>query len=257
VGGLFSLGKNLDGMQVSGIFGKTLESDGLQVAGIVNVSHTAKSSIAGIANINDGLQKGIQIAGIYNQTKEMNGLQIALINRCDTISNGVPIGLINLIKKGYYDEWSLSFADYLNMGISYKLGLKNLYTIYSVGMNIMEDQLWAGGLGIGHLHEINPKFAVQPEIMLYTYFPMDFQRRIRETHISHFKLGLVRRLNRNLAISFAPSVYLAWKSNREIYEVYGYEQSPIRPLFDVERVNNDKLMEFGFGLSLELHFSNK
>jgi hypothetical protein len=255
VGGLFSLGENLNGMQVSGIFGKTSESHGLQVAGIVNVSDAAKSSIAGITNINKGSQKGFQIAGIYNQTKEMNGVQIALINRSDTISNGVPIGLINLIKKGYYDEWVLSFADYMNLGISYKLGLKNLYTIYSLGMNIIEDQLWVGGIGIGHLHEVNPKFAIQPEIMLYTYFPMDFERRIRETNISHFKLGLVYRLNRSMALSLAPSIYLAWKSNRNIYDVYGYEQSFIGPLFDVERAYNDRLMEFGFGLSMELHFS--
>jgi hypothetical protein len=256
VGGLFNLADNLKGMQVSGIFGKTSGSDGLQVSGILNISTSAKTSIAGIANINTGIQNGFQAAGIYNQTKELKGLQIGLINLSDTISKGIPIGLINLVKKGYYDEWSLSVADYMNLGISYKLGLKKFYTIYTIGMNYMNDQLWVGGLGIGHLHEVNQKFAIQPEMIWYTYFPMDFQKRIRETYVNHFKLGLVRTISPNLAISLAPSIYLAWKYNAEIYDQYGYEQSPIGPLVDVKRANNNKLMEFGFGLSLEIHFSN-
>jgi len=254
VGGLFSLGDNLDGMQVSGIFGKCAESDGLQVSGILNYSTSARSSIAGISNINTGRQKGIQIGGIYNQTKELDGLQIGLINKSDTIGRGLSIGLINLVAKGQYDEWALSFADYMNLGISYKLGLKHFYSIYTIGVNLMENKLWVAGLGFGHLHEVNPKFDIQPELLLYTYFPTDFKGRIRETYITHFKLGLVRNLNQSLAISFAPSVYIGWKSNRDIYDQYGYEQSPIGPLFDIERGNNNRMLEAGFGLSLELHF---
>jgi len=49
---------------------------------------------------------------------------------------------------------------------------------------------------------------------------------------------------------------MAWKYNGEIYDFYGYEQSPVGPLFDVERASGNKMMEFGVGLSFELHFSN-
>jgi hypothetical protein len=253
IGGIYSLADSVDGMQMSGIFSKCSESDGLQISGIANFSTSSVASIAGIVNINTGNQDGIQLAGIFNQAKEVNGVQIGLINIADTIKNGIPIGLISLVKKGHYDEWSFSIADYLNLGISYKLGVKQFYTIYTVGMNLVEDQLWVAGLGFGHLSEVNPKLSIQPEVICYTYFPMDFQGRIRDTYIYHFKFGLVRNLSERMAISFAPSIYLAQKSNRRTYEQYGYEQSLVGPLFDVDRIDHTRL-ECGFGLSIALHF---
>jgi hypothetical protein len=254
IGGLFSMADSVEGLQLNGIFSKCGELDGLQISGILNLSTSSQSSIAGIANINTGKQNGIQLAGIYNQTKVLNGVQIGLINIADTIDKGIPIGLVSLVRKGHYDEWSFIIADYLNLGISYKLGVKQFYTIYSVGMNLFEDQLWVAGLGVGHLHEVSPKFSIQPEVIWYTYFPMDFQKHIRYTYVGHFKLGLVRNINDYLAFSFAPSIYLAWKSNRGMYDVYGYDQSPIGPLFDVVPAFSDNKMEFGFGFSLELHY---
>ena len=254
IGGLYSLADSVEGLQLNGIFSKCGELDGLQISGILNLSTSSESSIAGIANINTGKQKGVQLAGIYNQTKVLNGVQIGLINITDTIEKGIPVGLVSIVRKGHYDEWSFIVADYLNLGISYKLGVKQLYTIYSVGMNLFEDQLWVAGLGIGHLHEVSPKFSIQPEIICYTYLPMDFQKPLRDTYVSHFKFGLVRNFNENLAFSFAPSIYMAWKSNRGMDDVYGYEQSPINPLFDVIPAFSNNRMEFGFGLSLALQF---
>jgi hypothetical protein len=254
INGIFSKCTELEGLQINGIFSKCTDSKGLQISGILNSSTSAKSSIAGIANLNTGNQQGIQMAGIYNQAKELKGVQIGLINMADTISKGIPIGLINLIKKGYYDEWTFSVADYLNLAISYKLGVKHFYTIYTLGMNLIKDQLWVVGLGFGHLHEVNPKFSIQPEIVCYNYYPMNFVRKIRDTWISHFKLGFVRNLNQNLAFSIAPSMYLSLKSNRGIYDNYGYEQSPVNELFDVDRPYNNNRLGFGFGLCLGLTF---
>lgn len=252
--GLFSMADSLNGLQVSGLFSKCTEAEGMQISGILNTSGSSKSAIAGIANINSGNQTGIQIAGIYNQSAELNGVQIGLINKADTIARGVSIGLINLIKKGYYDEWTFTMADYLNLGISYKLGTKQLYTIYSAGMCLIHDPLWVAGLGLGQINEVSPKFSIQPEIICYTYFPMAFTRQLRDTYITHFKLGLVRKLNSHLALSFAPGIYLSIKSNRGIYDTYGYEQSPINPLFDVDRIYSNNRYGFGFGLSIGINF---
>ncbi len=252
VGGLFSIADDLDGLQISGIFSRCSEAKGLQISGILSTSSSSEASISGIANINTGDQRGAQIAGIYNQAKKLNGVQIGLINLADTVESGIPIGLISLVKKGFYDEWNFSVADYQNLGLSYKLGIKQFYTIYTVGMNLLEDQLWVAGLGFGHLREINPRFSIQPEITCYTYYPMDFRRRIRDTFVNHFKLGLVYNVSEHFALSFAPSLYWALKSNRQTHEQYGYEQSLIDQLFKVER--GGSRMEYGFGLSLAIQF---
>ncbi|MBN2276057.1 MAG: hypothetical protein JXR41_13700 [Bacteroidales bacterium] len=254
VGGIFSMADNLDGVQISGIFNKCAEAEGLQLAGILNTSASSDAAIAGIANINAGDQQGIQLAGILNQAKAVNGVQIGLVNIADTINKGIPIGLVSIVRNGFYDEFVFSVADYQNLGVSYKLGIKQFYTIYSVGMNLFEDQLWVAGLGFGHLHEVTPKFSVQPEIICYTYYPMDFVRRIRDTYIGHFKLGIVKSLSETIAVSVAPSVYLSLKSNRGSYSVYGYEQSLLDPLFDINPASSNSRFGFGFGLSLGLHF---
>lgn len=255
IAGLFNFADNLDGLQISGIFSKCYEADGMQISGIINLSNSSEASIAGIANINTGLQNGVQIAGIYNQTKMLNGLQIGLINVADTINRGVCLGLLNLIKKGSYSEWAVTVADYQNIGFSYKLGTKNLYTIYTAGMNLIKDRLWVAGLGLGQINKVNTVFSIQPEIVLYTYFPMDFRRYIRDTYVSHFKIGFVRKINEHISFTAAPSIYLSWKSNRVRYDKYGYEQSPLNPLFDVKPAYSNSRMECGLGLSLGISFN--
>ncbi|MBN2814098.1 MAG: hypothetical protein JXQ80_08480, partial [Bacteroidales bacterium] len=253
IGGLFSMADSLDGLQINGIFGNCRYASGVLISGITNVYTAADVSIAGIANINDGDQDGLQLAGILNLAREVNGVQIGLINVADTIQNGIPIGLISFVKKGRYDEWSFTIADYMNLAVSYKLGLKRFYTIYTAGMSLAEDQLWVAGLGFGHLNEINPRFSIQPEVVWYTYFPMDFQMHGRETYATHFKIGLVRNLSPRTALSVAPSIYLSHKVKRETSDQYGFEPSPVGPLFDIDRYDNTRL-GIGVGLAVAIHF---
>lgn len=251
-GGIFNMADRVNGFQVSGIMSKANEMKGVQVSGIVSISESASVSISGIANINQGNLKGIQIGGIYNQTRELRGVQIGLINVSDTNCNSIAIGLINIVKKGFYQELSVSVADYMNIGISYKAGVKHFYNIYSLGMNFIEDQLWVAGLGFGHITEINKKYSFQPEIICYAYLPVDF-REIRDTYSTHIKFGFVRNINKRYAITFAPSIYGALKSDRGEYSTYGYEISPINPIYEYTLKNSNSKFELGFGLSLALN----
>lgn len=251
VGGLLSNAYNINGIQLNGIAGRANDVKGVQVSGIISLSNSANVSISGIANINTGTVKGIQVGGIFNQTKELNGVQIGLINRADTVIKGVSIGLINIVNRGFYDEFAIYVSDYVNFGMSYKCGRKAFYNIYSIGMNAMQEHLWVTGFGFGHLRELNSKYAFQPEIMYYTYFPADF-RHIRDVHTLHFKFGLVRNLNEKYAISFAPSIYAGLKSDEGFYPEYGYEISPIDPMVNILPNWSNTRIEIGFGLCLAL-----
>jgi len=250
VGGIFSLADSMSGFQVNGILSKSNEIRGVQISGIINLSKSANASISGIANINKGNLNGIQIAGIYNQTKELKGIQIGLINVVDTIKNGCFVGLVSIVKKGFYDEWTISAADYLNIGISYKAGAKSFYNIYSVGRNFIEDPLWVAGFGFGHIREINAKYSFQPELVCYTYFPLDFKQ-IRETYSLHIKFGFVRNISKKLSISFAPSIYGDIKSKEGKYSIAGYKQSFIKPVYTYDKDNST--LEIGFGFSLGIN----
>ena len=252
ISGIFSSSDSLRGVQISGILGKSSEVKGVQISGILNLSESANAMIGGIANINRDSLKGVQIAGIYNQTKVLNGIQIGLINLVDTVETGISIGLINIVKKGYYDEWTVSVSDYQSIGFSYKSGRKDFYNIYSVGANFFDELQWVGGFGFGHIGEMNTNYSFQPEIILHAYFPKDFKH-IRDTYITHMKFGFVRNVSDKLGISLAPSIYWSLKSNRGIYSDYGYEQSPIPPVYEFGSVNSNSRIGVGFGLSLGLN----
>jgi hypothetical protein len=253
VGGIFGLTYSMNGFQVDGILSKSGEVNGVQISGILSFSKSANAAISGIANINNGSLRGIQIAGIYNQTKELNGIQIGLINVADTVKNGISLGLINIVKKGFYDEWTIHTSDYLNLGVSYKLGSKSFYSIYSVGTNFIKERLLVAGFGFGHISEISSEYSFQPEVICYTYFPKDFNKPVRDTYMSHFKFGFVLNLNEKLAFSFAPSIYWSIKSNRGRFSTYGYENSIIEPIYKYDVKNSNSRIEIGFGVSLGLN----
>ncbi|HLO60228.1 MAG TPA: hypothetical protein VK179_15870 [Bacteroidales bacterium] len=250
--GIYSMAKNLEGIQINGIFGKTDESGGVQISGITNVSKETHVAIAGISNINASRVNGLQIAGILNTTKSIDGVQIGLINIADSCKKGVSIGLVNIIRNRYFDEWSFDVADYMNLGISYHLGTKELYTIFSGGFNLVEEKLWVAGLGLGHVNQVSPSFSIRPEVVCYTYFPMTYVKPLRDTWIYHLRVAFVRDLGSRLAISAAPGFYISKKSNRGTEDEYGYSQSPIPDFFDVRPAGSSNKTAFGFGMELSV-----
>jgi len=255
LGGLVNLNKaGMSGFQAGGIGNITGGNvNGMQAGGIFSIADTVNGiQISGITNVSGGAMNGIQIGGIMNRAGELNGLQLGLLNISDTTARGVSIGLINYIRKGYYQELSVSAADYLNIGISYKAGLKRFYNIYTLGMNFMDETLWVAGLGFGHISEINKKYSFQPEIVCYGYFPLDFYK-TRDTYVTHIKLGIVREISPMFAITFAPSIYGALKSDRGEYDEYGYKVSPIKPFYSFTGKDSNSKFELGIGFSLALN----
>ncbi len=250
VGGLFNSSKDIEGYQTSGLFNSAENATGLQTAGIFNTSNSVNGvQIGGILNINSEDLKGVQIAGIYNQTKKLNGFQLGLINIIDTVESGISVGLITIIRKGYYDELEISVSDYNNIAFAYKGGLKSFYNIVSVSYNFIEDELLGIGFGFGLIKEIDSKHSFQPELIWNTYLPTDFKN-IRTTHIINLKFGMVRNINKKLALSFSPGIYVGFKNLKD--GKYGYTQSPIKPVY---WHNGEKSRtELGVGFSLGLSF---
>ena len=142
------------GMQVAGITninGK--EGEGSQIAGIANVNYGEPSTFqaAGIANISTKGIKGAQIAGILNYAGKLNGFQLALINVADTLEKGVPLGLISVVKGGYY-AFEIEANDAFWINATYKMGVPKLYNIWTVGFQHQDgNEMWGVGLGLGSL----------------------------------------------------------------------------------------------------------
>ena len=222
VGGIVNFADSVKGIQVGGIINSCEKIDGVQVGGIANVTESVKGvQVAGIANLsekNDGVQvagianisresSGVSVAGIYNRTGTLRGVQVSgIVSITDTIEKGVSIAFINIVRKGAYKEWSLNFADYMNTGLSFKMGIPKFYTIFTVGANFLEDKMWISGIGFGNRTPINPRFDFQPEIVWYQYYPWNFKK-VYYLSSTHLKIGFVYKLNDRLGISVAPSIY--------------------------------------------------
>lgn len=151
------------GLQLAGISnvnGK--EGEGAQIAGITNVNYgkPSKFQLAGIANVSSNGIAGAQIAGILNYSKKLSGFQLALINVADTLEKGVPLGLISVVKGGYY-AFELEVNDAFWINATYKMGVPKLYNIWTVGFQHQNgNEMWGVGFGLGTILPAGKKWGL-------------------------------------------------------------------------------------------------
>jgi hypothetical protein len=251
VSGFNLVNGGMKGLHVSGIANLVNGGmKGIQVSGIANLVSDEMKGIQ-IAGIGNGFSNmtGLQIGGIYNRVNTLRGLQVGLVSVNDTIAKGISLSLVNIVKRGFYKEWEFSFSDYANVALSYKMGMQKFYTIYTAGVNFIEDNLWIVGLGFGNRTPIGNRFDFQPELISFNYFPTNFKD-IQNTFATRLKFGLVYRLNEKYSLSLAPSVYVmtAQKDNNPNSEFY--KISPLGALYTNE--SDNKQTTIGVGISIGL-----
>jgi hypothetical protein len=257
------VGDEMKGIQLSGfanVVGDCMK--GLQIAGIGNVVENVSGiQIAGIYN--RGLKKdgerqlisvatGVQIAGIYNRIHTLRGLQIGLVSVTDTIEKGVSLSLVNIVKKGFYREWEISFSDHANIALSYKMGIQKFYTIYTVGANFLEDNLWMTGIGFGNRTSVGNRLDFQPELVSGNYFPANFKN-IQSAFATRLKLGFVYRINEKFGLSLAPTVYVMNAEKRSDPDAEYYRISPFGALYTHKSGNRQTTIGAGISIGLSIN----
>jgi len=247
------IGNGMNGIQVASlanIVGD--EMNGMQVAGLANIAGDEMKGlqIAGLANVVGNEMKGIQV-GLYNRVHTSKGLQIGLVSVNDTVANGVSLSLIHIVKKGAYREWELSFSDYANVALSYKMGVQKFYTVYTAGVNFIEDNLWTFGIGFGNRTRIGNRFDFQPELVHYTYFPTNFKH-IQNTSATQLKLGFVYCLNEKFGLSLAPGIYVLNAEKRSNYDSKFYRISPLGALYTHKSGNLQTTVGVGISIGLSI-----
>ena len=166
-GSIYNVNTHLTkGFQFSGILnysGNTQKA--AQFAGVANIAASGSTpfQFAGVANVADkvsGLQfsgalnvankvRGLQFSGVVNVAKKVSGVQFGVVNYADE-SDGVSIGLFNIVKKGGKQEFEVAFSEALNTAVSFKLGTDKFYTIFSGAANYINNPVeYAVGLGFG------------------------------------------------------------------------------------------------------------
>ena len=174
-------GTRMKGAQVAGfvnVAGDTLE--GFQGAGFVNIAGEAKKGVqaagffnmagggpshfqgAGFLNVAEEV-KGAQVAGFMNVAGNVEGVQLAgFLNICDSI-DGVPLALISVVKKNGYRRIGFTSSEIQYANLSYKMGVKALYTIYSFGKPMGSSSRWMFGGGLGTEFDLSEKMVFNIE----------------------------------------------------------------------------------------------
>ncbi|MHC1706333.1 MAG: hypothetical protein AB9842_02295 [Bacteroidales bacterium] len=206
-GGLVNITRhNVTGLQlccVANLGADTVR--GAQMAGLINI---CESSVRGLQlspgiNISKGEVQGAQLAGLFNYSPKP-AFQLGLVNMADTAS-GAPLGVINIIKGGYY--YLSFFSDELaNFGISFLMGTPKLYSIagFSGYKEVLPDA-WGISYGFGsHLwskHRLSCNLEFLSSVIASS-------GKLDSLTISRASLSaqLSWRISRNIYLSAGPTV---------------------------------------------------
>jgi hypothetical protein len=144
-------GDSLEGFQGAGfinIAGGT--RNGVQAAGFGNVSGGSDTRFqgAGFINVADEV-KGAQLAGFINVAGQVKGAQVSgFLNICDSIE-GVPLAFISVVKQNGYRKFGFTVSEVQYANLTYKMGVRHLYNIYSFGKPFGPGSRWMFGGGLG------------------------------------------------------------------------------------------------------------
>ncbi len=154
---------------------------------------------------NTKILEGTQI-GLVNRTRKMKGRQFGLINIMDSVQGGTPIGLITIVKYNGYQQLEINLSEVFQTNLSYKLGTKKFYNIFSIATGYTEPDIkWAIGYGFGRKFEFNKKTSANLDFTMYHL--NKGERWVRELNdIFQLKFNYHIKATKNMTFFVGPSL---------------------------------------------------
>jgi hypothetical protein len=174
-------GTEVQGAQAAGfvnVAGDTLT--GFQGAGFINVAGATDQAVqvAGFGNVAGAGDSNFQGAGFFNVAEKVNGAQLAgfvnvagtvegfqgagFLNICDSIK-GIPLAFISVVRKNGYRKFGFNISETQYANLSFKMGVRNFYNIYSFGKPFGPGSRWMFGGGLGTELALNDKMMLNIE----------------------------------------------------------------------------------------------
>ena len=196
---------SVNGFQMAGFTNLTREMRGVQIAGFNN--HTKRMNgyqLSGFINTT-GEMKGVQMTGFINMAKEVKGLQFSVINIADTVTAGVPFGLLNIVKKNGFISPAIESDGVVPYRFAFRSGIDKFYTVLSAGID--PDKHWTFGAGFGsRLFPLKEKkFFLNPELRWINVSDESFSGNQNNT-ILKFNFNLGYQVFKHLSITAGPTL---------------------------------------------------
>lgn len=232
------VGGSVRGVQMAGAFNNSLDSlTGAQFAGAYNYARTVN---------------GVQMAGAVNYTRHLRGLQVGIINIADT-SDGVSLGLVNIIRHNGFYELSL-FADEVSpLNLAFRSGNYKLYTIFLAGYNPSPDRkTYYYGFGLGHSFYLSQKLRLNLEGSSEHLAPEKWDNFKYSTFLNRLNLDLHWRVSKYVSLSGGPSV--AVYVNDHDYFIHGQPYYPLPKGYSNFSYSNTKNVTGWIGWRTSINF---
>jgi hypothetical protein len=206
---------SVKGTQVAGFMNYAhTDSKDIQIAGFSNTTkgNLIGAQVSGFSNVVTGDITGVQVSGFFNYAKRVKGSQISFINVCDTIENGVAIGFLSIVKKGYR-ALEIGADETLYAQMSFKMGTEKFYNILSLGGSQKSNNLvWGWGYGIGTLMNISPRINLNIDAVAYHINYNDWWTDDINL-LNKLKVNVSWKLNDKISVYGGPT-YNVYVSNR-------------------------------------------
>jgi hypothetical protein len=236
-------------------------SDGVFIAGGANIHLRTMEgvAIAGGLNLGFGDTEGFTVApvniffkdysgvqiGVVNIVGGLDGLQLGVVNYVGEDNDALPIGLISIVKDGYYEvEVAANEMAYLNVG--YKMGVKKFYNTFNMGYSKHDGRdIFRYGIGIGSSRPVGYKQSVSFEAGTDQVIT-DWNWNGGLSLINKLSIDYRLRLGKNFALVGGPS-FNVYVTNEKTGDEYGTIDIP-KTVYEYEWTNTKLFSWFGWKL---------
>jgi hypothetical protein len=244
------------GAQISFINTAANKTNGAQI-GFVNTSVDSAAGIQlGFVNTSAGKVKGAQISfvntavkdmdgaqiGFVNTTRRLTGFQLGFVNYADTLTDGIPFGFLSFVRKGGYRAVEISATEMYPVNLSFKIGIKKLYTSFIASYNGKGKDGFAIGLGLGTILPFANSTYLNPEIWSQSAI---FNN---SSQLFSMALNYSYRITPTIHLSLGPSVLWYYRESGDHFE------KPFMALYGHEVIENNKII-VGARISLKYVFA--
>ena len=219
---LYGVNGGLNGLEIGGLANYNHgEVQGVQLAGLANVNRERSNGLmwAGCINLSLDNARGVQLAdlnlatggftgvqaGVINYAGRMRGVQFGVINIVGEDNGAIPIGLINVVRGGYY-ALELTTSEVLHTNLSYKMGVEHFYTIFKLGSSWHENEsVYSIGLGFGTMLSLAEKHKLSMDLSI-NQIVYNEEWDVDDNYLSKFDLTYRYKLREHVSLLAGPSL---------------------------------------------------
>jgi hypothetical protein len=150
----------------------------------------------------------------------MRGVQFGIINIVGEDNGALPIGLINVVRGGYY-ALELTAGDVLHTNLNYKMGVEHFYTIFKLGASRYEnDPVYSFGLGFGSMLTLAERHKLSMDLSFNHIVYNDDWNSEDENGLGKFDLAYRYSLGKGISLLAGPS-FNWYGSEKGLDDTYG------------------------------------